>query len=77
MSDINQRFLLAARPEGMVKETDFSYEEAPLRDLESNEVLIKTLLVSLDPSMRGQMENRADYVAPLPIGAVMRAGAVG
>ena len=41
------------------------------------EVLIRSRYISLDPSMRGQMENRADYVAPLQIGDVMRAGAVG
>jgi NADPH-dependent curcumin reductase CurA len=39
--------------------------------------LIRTTYISLDPSMRGQMENRADYVAPLQIGDVMRAGAAG
>ncbi|HAR30340.1 MAG TPA: NADP-dependent oxidoreductase, partial [Gammaproteobacteria bacterium] len=41
------------------------------------EVLIHMSHISLDPSMRGQMENRADYVAPLHIGDVMRAGGVG
>lgn len=74
---MNRRFLLAARPQGMVKESDFEYSEVPVPEPEDGQALIKTTLISLDPSMRGQMENRADYVAPLAIGDVMRAGGIG
>ena len=77
MSQVNRQFLLAARPVGMVKETDFQYREVPVPEPEEGQVLIRTEYLSLDPSMRGQMENRADYVAPLQIGDVMRAGGVG
>jgi NADPH-dependent curcumin reductase len=77
MNTVNRQFLLAARPSGMVKETDFEYREMPVPDIVDGQLLIKTSYISLDPSMRGQMENRADYVAPLNIGDVMRAGAVG
>ncbi|NBC22928.1 MAG: zinc-binding dehydrogenase [Gammaproteobacteria bacterium] len=77
MAKVNRQFLLAARPQGMVKETDFEYRETPLPEPADGQVLVRTRYISLDPSMRGQMENRADYVAPLEIGDVMRAGAVG
>jgi len=77
MSTINRQFRIAARPIGMVKESDFEYAEAPVPDIRDGEARIKTTYISLDPSMRGQMENRADYVAPLAIGDVMRAGGVG
>ncbi|MBX3707831.1 MAG: NADP-dependent oxidoreductase [Pseudomonadales bacterium] len=77
MTEKNRQFLLAARPVGMVKETDFEYREVPVPEPAEGEVLIRTTYLSLDPSMRGQMENRADYVAPLQIGDVMRAGGVG
>jgi len=77
MTETNRQFLLAARPKGMVKASDFEYAEVEVPDLEDGEVLIRTNRVSLDPSMRGQMENRADYVAPLEIGDVMRAGGTG
>ncbi|MGA1372892.1 MAG: NADP-dependent oxidoreductase [Pseudomonadales bacterium] len=77
MNQINRQYLLAARPEGMVKESDFEYREVPVPEPADGEVLIGTSYISLDPSMRGQMENRADYVAPLHIGDVMRAGGVG
>ncbi|MCP5179105.1 MAG: NADP-dependent oxidoreductase [Pseudomonadales bacterium] len=74
---INRQFRLAARPQGMVKESDLAYAEAPVPEPAADEVLVKTSHISLDPSMRGQMENRADYVAPLQIGDVMRAGGAG
>ena len=78
MSDqINRQYLLAARPQGMVKESDFEYRESPIPQIGPGEILIRTTRISLDPSMRGQMENRADYVAPLQLGDVMRAGATG
>lgn len=77
MAEVNRQFLLAARPQGMVKEADFEYREAPVPEPPEGQVLVRTRYISLDPSMRGQMENRADYVAPLQIGDVMRAGAVG
>lgn len=77
MSTVNRQFLLAARPSGMVKESDFEYREVAVPDIADDEFLVKTSYISLDPSMRGQMENRADYVAPLAIGDVMRASAVG
>ncbi|MCZ6658691.1 MAG: NADP-dependent oxidoreductase [Gammaproteobacteria bacterium] len=74
---VNRQFLLAARPQGVVKETDFEYRELSVPTPGEGEVLIKTSHISLDPSMRGQMENRADYVAPLELGDVMRAGGIG
>lgn len=77
MSTVNRQFLLAARPSGMVKESDFEYREVAVPEISDGQMLIKTRYISLDPSMRGQMENRADYVAPLQIGDVMRAGGVG
>ena len=74
---VNRQFLLAARPHGMVKETDFEYREVPVPEIGAGEALVKTRYISLDPSMRGQMENRADYTAPLQLGDVMRARGVG
>ncbi len=77
MTQINRQFRIAARPVGMVKESDFAYAESPLPPIAASQLRIKTTYLSLDPSMRGQMENRADYVAPLAIGDVMRASGVG
>ena len=76
MNAVNRQFRLAARPHGMVKESDFEFAEGPVPNIDEGEALVKTKYISLDPSMRGQMENRADYVAPLQIGDVMRARGV-
>ena len=77
MTNVNRQFLLAARPVGAIRETDFDYHEAPVPEIRDGEILIRNDYVSLDPSMRGQMENRGDYAAPLEIGDVMRARGVG
>jgi NADPH-dependent curcumin reductase CurA len=77
MAQINRQFRIAARPVGMVKQSDFAYTESAVPDIGPGQLRIKTTYLSLDPSMRGQMENRADYVAPLAIGDVMRASGVG
>ncbi|MEM9744476.1 MAG: NADP-dependent oxidoreductase [Pseudomonadota bacterium] len=74
---INRQFLLAARPQGMVKTSDLEPTTVPRPTPADGEVLVQVAYLSLDPSMRGQMENRADYVAPLEIGDLMRAGGVG
>jgi hypothetical protein len=77
MSRINRQFLLAARPVGMIKRSDFEYREAPAPEAPgSGAAVVRNLYVSIDPAMRGWMVNRADYVAPLAIGDVMRAGCV-
>ena len=76
MNLVNRQFLLAARPHGMVKETDFELASSDVPGIRDGQALVKTRFISLDPSMRGQMENRADYVAPLQLGDVMRARGV-
>jgi NADPH-dependent curcumin reductase CurA len=73
----NHQFRLAARPVGAVKRSDFNYVEAPVRSPGDNEVLVKTLFLSLDPAMRGWMNEGKSYIAPVQLGEVMRAGGVG
>ncbi len=77
MSLTNHQFRLAARPEGLPKRSDFHYTEEPVRDPGPGQMLVKVLYVSLDPAMRGWMNDVKSYIAPVGIGDVMRAGAVG
>jgi len=78
MNAINSQFKLAARPQGSVKASDFNHVTEQLRDLQAGEVLIKNLYISLDPAMRGWMnESKNSYMPPVAIGEVMRALAVG
>ncbi|HSY27469.1 MAG TPA: NADP-dependent oxidoreductase [Burkholderiaceae bacterium] len=74
----NHQFKLATRPVGNVKRSDFTYTNEPVRDPAEGEVVVKILYISLDPAMRGWMnESKASYIPPVEIGAVMRAIAVG
>jgi NADPH-dependent curcumin reductase len=73
----NHQFRLAARPVGMPKRTDWNYVAEPAREPGPNEVLIKVQYLSLDPAMRGWMNEGKSYIPPVQIGEVMRAGGVG
>lgn len=73
----NHQFRLAARPVGLPKRTDWNYVEEPTRDPGPNEVLVKVQYLSLDPAMRGWMNEGKSYIPPVGIGEVMRAGGVG
>jgi len=78
MNHLNHKFELATRPVGMCKRTDWAYKEEPVRDPGEGELLVKILYISLDPAMRGWMnESRKSYVPPIEIGEVMRALALG
>ncbi len=74
---INHQFKLAKRPVGMVKRSDFDYVESPVAEPGEGEFLVKLLYLSLDPAMRGWMNEGKSYIPPVGLGEVMRAGAVG
>jgi NADPH-dependent curcumin reductase CurA len=77
MANVNHQFRLAARPVGMAKRSDWNYVEEAVREPGEGEFLVKILYISLDPAMRGWMNESRSYVAPVGIGEVMRAGGVG
>lgn len=75
----NRRIVLAARPRGEPVLTDFRLEEVPIPPLQDGEVLLQTLWLSLDPYMRGVMNEESDrpnYASALPLGTVMVGGTV-
>jgi NADPH-dependent curcumin reductase CurA len=73
----NRQFRLAARPVGMPTATDWLLTEEPLAPLQDGEVRVRVLYLSLDPAMRGWMNEGKSYIRPVAIGEVMRAGGVG
>jgi NADPH-dependent curcumin reductase CurA len=75
--ETNLQFRLAARPVGMVKASDWQQVDEPLRALADGEIRVKVLYLSLDPAMRGWMNEGKSYIRPVAIGEVMRAGGVG
>jgi NADPH-dependent curcumin reductase len=77
MTAINHQFRLAARPVGLPKRSDWNLTEEPVPEPAGEEVLVKVLYISLDPAMRGWMNEGKSYIPPVGIGEVMRAGTVG
>jgi NADPH-dependent curcumin reductase len=77
MADVNRQWLLASRPFGEIKDENFSFQESPIPKPGPGEVLVRNLYLSLDPAMRGWMNDADSYIEPVKIGDVMRGGTVG
>jgi NADPH-dependent curcumin reductase CurA len=77
MSIVNHQFRLAARPVGLPKRSDWNFTEEPAPEPGEGEFLVKVLYISLDPAMRGWMNEGRSYIPPVGIGEIMRAGAIG
>src|SRR5690349_5005650 len=76
-SETNRRIVLASRPRGTPVTTDFRIEETPTPALPEGGVLLRTLYLSLDPYMRGMMNERAPaYTRSIAVGEVMPGGTV-
>lgn len=73
---LNQRIVLASRPNGAPTPENFRLEREALPDLEDGQVQLRTLYLSLDPYMRGRMSDAPSYADPVAIDAVMEGGAV-
>jgi len=74
---INRQWLLKERPPGMVQESNFEFREHSIPDPGEGEVLVQNVYLSFDPTFRGQMTDRPNYVPPMQIGDVMRGASAG
>jgi len=72
----NRQWLLAARPDGMIKESDFRFNETTVAPLNDGQVLVRNLAFSFDPTQRGWM-SMDTYMPAIPLGQTMKAGTVG
>ncbi|MFZ6725541.1 NADP-dependent oxidoreductase [Undibacterium sp. MH2W] len=72
-----QRIVLASRPHGQVTPDNFRIETLPVPEINEGEVLIRNHYLSLDPYMRGRMEDAKSYAAPQPLNETMIGGTVG
>jgi NADPH-dependent curcumin reductase CurA len=68
---------LASRPSGLPTADNWEFTSEPAPALCTGGVLVKVLALSLDPAMRGWMNEGKSYIPPVGIGEVMRAGGVG
>jgi NADPH-dependent curcumin reductase CurA len=66
-----RQIVLAARPQGKPKLTDFRLEETAVPTPGPGQVLLRVQYLSLDPYMRGRMDDRESYATPTPLGGVM------
>jgi NADPH-dependent curcumin reductase CurA len=73
----NRQWLLAKRPFGVVTKENFEYAETPIPEPGDDEVLVRNLYLSFDPTQRGWMEDRESYLPPVQLGEPMRAGSIG
>ncbi len=73
----NRQCRLASRPIGLPTPANWRFTEEAVAEPAAGGVLVKTLYLSLDPAMRGWMNEGKSYIAPVEINAVMRAGGVG
>jgi hypothetical protein len=74
---INHQVRLATRPQGLPTASDWQHTSEPVGECPDGGIVVKTLLLSLDPAMRGWMNESRSYIPPVAIGAVMRAGGIG
>jgi|SRR5579885_161400 NADPH-dependent curcumin reductase CurA len=72
----NRQWLVAARPQGMIKESDFKWNETVVAPLKDGQILVRNLAFSFDPTQRGWM-SMDTYIPAIPIGEPMRASAIG
>jgi len=76
MASVNRQWLLASRPVGFPQASDFRLAETPVPKPGPDQMLVRTLWLSVDPYMRGRMSDRKSYAAPVPINGVLEGGTV-
>jgi NADPH-dependent curcumin reductase CurA len=74
---MSREIRLASRPQGIPTAANFTLAETELKTLPDQQVLVRNLFMSVDPYMRGRMNDRKSYVPPFEIGKVLEGGAVG
>lgn len=73
----NRRFLLKRRPQGSPVPEDFALVSEDVPELREGEFLVRNHYASLDPAMRGWMDDAESYMPPIPLGATVRASTIG
>ena len=73
----SRRIVLAARPAGAPTDENFRLEEATLPEIGEGEILVRIIWLSLDPYMRGRMDDARSYATPVGVGEPMTGGTVG
>ena len=76
-NNVNRQFRLKRRPQGRVTRDDFKYVEASIPQIGPDQLLVRHLYLSLDPTNRIWMSDMDQYMPPVELGEVMRGGGIG
>jgi len=74
---INREIRLKTRPRGLPRESDFELAQTTIDEIGPGEILVGNIYMSVDPYMRGRMDDRKSYVLPFQIGQALEGGSVG
>jgi NADPH-dependent curcumin reductase len=74
---VNHQVRLASRPTGMTSAANWQFTEEAVAEPAEGGLVVKTLVLSLDPAMRGWLNEGKSYIPPVGIGEVMRASGIG
>ena len=77
MAETNRQIHLVSRPSGEASLDNFKLVEAPVPDLSDGQVLVRHHYLSLDPYMRGRMNDAKSYAQPQPLNQTFQGGTVG
>jgi NADPH-dependent curcumin reductase CurA len=77
MTTMNKQVLLASRPTGEPSPENFDIVQSPMPEAGEGEIVVRTIYLSIDPYMRGRMDDAKSYAASVQIGDVMTGGVVG
>jgi len=77
MTRVNNQIILAERPQGMPDDNTFEFVKKDVENVQEGQTLIKTLYASVDPYMRGRMENVESYIEPFKLNEVIEGGSIG
>ena len=76
-ADLNHRVLLAQRPDGLVREDDFTHDTQPIPEPADGEVLVRVEWLGIDATVRTWLSKAEGYIEPVEIGAVVRGSGIG
>lgn len=71
MAQVSRRIVLASHPNGSPKLSDFRFEEVTLPEVADGQMLLEIEYLTVDPYMRGRMDDRPSYIPPVPLGDLM------
>ena len=74
---LSNEIRLASRPQGLPSEGNFTLARAEVGPLRDQEVLVRNLFMSVDPYMRGRMNDRKSYLPPFELGKILEGNAIG